>query len=150
MKRYQEWAKHTYSIKQRLIPLALAGVLFVLILPYLLITGSAKIDTALNLPRFFCGAANIIAGILITVAGYFLGMWSIGAQMTLGTILAYLGIGVAIGSYSEMGIVLLFGSLLLLYVKLLEEKELEARFGEEYVEYKRKTPFLLPRLRRRL
>jgi protein-S-isoprenylcysteine O-methyltransferase Ste14 len=33
------------------------------------------------------------------------------------------------------------------YIKL-EEKELEARFGEEYKEYKRKTPFLIPKIRK--
>jgi len=32
------------------------------------------------------------------------------------------------------------------YIKLVEEKELEARFGEEYREYKRKTPFLIPKI----
>jgi hypothetical protein len=36
--------------------------------------------------------------------------------------------------------------LLLAYIKLFEERELEARFGPEYVEYKRTTPFLIPRL----
>jgi protein-S-isoprenylcysteine O-methyltransferase Ste14 len=43
-------------------------------------------------------------------------------------------------------VVLLFGTLLLLlYVKGIEEKELPQRFGEEYLEYKRRTPFLIPR-----
>jgi protein-S-isoprenylcysteine O-methyltransferase Ste14 len=32
-----------------------------------------------------------------------------------------------------------------LYLKLFEEKELEERFGSDYIEYKRKTPFLIPR-----
>lgn len=67
--------------------------------------------------------------------------------MTLGTILAYLGVCVWIGSISAVVIVLIFTILLLLYVKLLEEKELEARFGAEYLEYKRNTPFILPRFR---
>jgi len=34
---------------------------------------------------------------------------------------------------------------ILIYIKLFEEKELEERFGPEYLEYKRKTPFLIPR-----
>jgi protein-S-isoprenylcysteine O-methyltransferase Ste14 len=37
----------------------------------------------------------------------------------------------------------------LLYVKLFVEKELEARFGEDYLAYKRTTPFILPRPWRR-
>ncbi len=37
--------------------------------------------------------------------------------------------------------------LLVLEIKLIEEKELEERFGDAYRAYKKKTPFLLPRLR---
>ena len=69
--------------------------------------------------------------------------------MTLGTFAAYLGISVWIGSFSAIALVLILIVVLLLYVKLVEEKELEDRFGFEYLEYKRNTPFLLPRLRRR-
>jgi len=36
-------------------------------------------------------------------------------------------------------------ALLLSYVKFIEEKELAARFGAEYLAYKRETPFILPR-----
>jgi len=36
---------------------------------------------------------------------------------------------------------------ILIYIKLVEEKELEQRFGVEYLEYKRRTPFLIPRFR---
>jgi len=34
---------------------------------------------------------------------------------------------------------------LLAYIRFIEEKELEVRFGQDYVDYKRTTPFLLPR-----
>ena len=34
------------------------------------------------------------------------------------------------------------------YIKLVEEKEREARFGGEYKEYKRKIPFLIPKIRK--
>jgi len=40
-------------------------------------------------------------------------------------------------------------SLLLLYLKLVEEKELAERFGDEYLAYKREVPFILPRMPRR-
>jgi protein-S-isoprenylcysteine O-methyltransferase Ste14 len=45
--------------------------------------------------------------------------------------------------------VLFFAVLLVVYIKSFEEKELEARFGDEYRAYKRNTPFLIPRLRSR-
>ncbi len=44
-------------------------------------------------------------------------------------------------------IVFAIGALLSLYIKLVEEKELELRFEKEYVEYKEKTPYLIPRPR---
>jgi protein-S-isoprenylcysteine O-methyltransferase Ste14 len=155
-----------------------AGILFLLILPFLLIRYSARIDAWLHLPSFYLGVLNIIVGLLLIVGGIYLAFWYIQVQitigrgtpvpvmpthklivqppftycrnpMTLGTIIAYSGIGVWIGSYSALAIVWAFGFLLLMYIKFIEEKELETRFGAEYVEYKQHTPFILPRLRRR-
>jgi len=37
---------------------------------------------------------------------------------------------------------------ILIYIKLIEEKELEERFGSEYLEYKKRTPFLIPFLQK--
>jgi len=121
---------------------------------------------------------NVIVGLLLVALGFFLAFWSIHAQMTagsgtpiplvptrrlvvkapftccrnpmtLGTFVAYLGMAIWAGSFSAIAIVLGLTGLLLLYVKLVEEKELAARFGPDYLEYKRNTPFILPRLRRR-
>ena len=69
--------------------------------------------------------------------------------MTLGTVTAYLGIAVYAGTIAGIGIVLCFGTLLVLYLKLLEEKELAERFGEAYLTYKREVPFIIPRLPKR-
>ncbi len=69
--------------------------------------------------------------------------------MTLGTILAYSGLGIAAGTISGVGLVLCFGAFLVLYIKGIEEKELAERFGEAYLVYKRETPFLIPRLPKR-
>lgn len=178
MKTYKNWAKHHYSLSQRLLLMVLAGILFLLILPALLVNGSARLDAAWNLPDFSAGLVNQIAGAIMILAGGAFALWSIERQitlaagtpvpvmptqklvvqppftycrnpMTLGTIIGYSGIGVWIGSFSAVGIVLLFGLLLVLYIKLLEEKELAARFGESYLEYKRNTPFMLPRFHRR-
>ncbi len=174
MKRYQEWAKREHSTGQWLITFALAGILIVLTIPFLVVVASLAIDRWLGLPDFYVGMINPIAGLIMAVVGLSLGLWSIQAQitigrgtpvplvptkklvvqppftycrnpMTLGTILAYLGVCVWIGSISALVIVLILASLLLLYIKRIEEKELEARFGAEYLEYKRSTPFILPR-----
>ena len=38
--------------------------------------------------------------------------------------------------------------LILAYIKGIEEKELDLRFGKEYLEYKKNTPFLFPNIKR--
>jgi protein-S-isoprenylcysteine O-methyltransferase Ste14 len=67
--------------------------------------------------------------------------------MTLGTAIFYLGIALWLGSLSALGLGLVYPVGILIYIKLVEERELEERFGSEYLEYKRRTPFLIPRLR---
>jgi protein-S-isoprenylcysteine O-methyltransferase Ste14 len=69
--------------------------------------------------------------------------------MTIGTIAAYLGVAVYAVTIAGIGIVLCFGMLLVLYLKLLEEKELAERFGDAYLAYKREVPFIIPRLPKR-
>jgi protein-S-isoprenylcysteine O-methyltransferase Ste14 len=69
--------------------------------------------------------------------------------MSFGTILVYLGISIIVGSISALATALIFTILLVVYIKAIEERELEARFGDEYIEYKSRTPFLIPRLFRK-
>jgi protein-S-isoprenylcysteine O-methyltransferase Ste14 len=178
MKIYRDWGKREFSLNQRLIAFIPEGVFFLLFLPIALFWLSDKIDRVLSIPRFGGGIWNIAAGILLMAGGFFLGMWAITTQvtsgrgtpvpmmptqkvvaqgpyaysrnpMTLGTMLAYWGIGFIIGSFSALALVLLAGSVLLMYCRFIEEKELAARFGEEYLEYKRTTPFLIPRFSRK-
>ena len=66
--------------------------------------------------------------------------------MTLGTILAYSGIGIWAGTIAGVGFVLCLGLLLVLYLKGIEENELAERFGEAYLQYKREVPFMIPRI----
>ena len=119
-----------------------------------------------------------IVGGLLTVLGFSLGFWSVNTQltrgrgtplpvmptqelltegpfrycrnpMTLGAILAYLGMAVAVRTIAGTALVLSLAASLLAYLKRLEEKELAERFGEAYLAYKRETPFIVPRLPRR-
>ncbi len=66
--------------------------------------------------------------------------------MALGTLIFYFGIAVFTASLKSLLMVLLFAVLLIAYIKLIEEKEVSLRFGEEYARYKQATPFLIPRL----
>jgi protein-S-isoprenylcysteine O-methyltransferase Ste14 len=174
MKWYMEWAKREHNLRQRVIVLIIAGMLFVLLIPFLLVVASAAVDVWLHIPRFFASPLNLIAGGILIAGGLSLAQWTIYTQMdvgrgtpvpamptqklivqgpfawcrnpmTLGTFLAYLGIAVCIGSFSAVVLVVILMALLLLYLKKVEEKELEARFGLEYLEYKRRTPFIIPR-----
>jgi protein-S-isoprenylcysteine O-methyltransferase Ste14 len=68
----------------------------------------------------------------------------------LGAILYYLGVGTAFGSLT-IGI---FSSLLGFligssYHKFVEEKDLELRFGDDYLKYKQETPFIIPQIYRK-
>jgi len=69
--------------------------------------------------------------------------------MTLGTILAYLGLAVVAGTTAGTVLVVSLAASLLVYLTRLEEGELAERFGEAYLAYRRETPFIVPRPRRR-
>jgi protein-S-isoprenylcysteine O-methyltransferase Ste14 len=131
-----------------------------------------------GLPRFYYGAANWIVGIIFLLAGAILGVWSNYVQFTigrgtpiplmatqelliqkpysycrnpmaLGTIIAYSGVAVILGSIPAFALVFLGSAILLTYIKFLEEKEMVARFGKPYEMYRKTTPFIFPRLPRR-
>jgi len=71
--------------------------------------------------------------------------------MVLAGILIGEGLGFLFGSLSLIIIVIPLLTLLgFFYLKLVEERELELRFGREYVEYKKKVPMLIPRPRRQI
>jgi protein-S-isoprenylcysteine O-methyltransferase Ste14 len=64
----------------------------------------------------------------------------------LGAMTYYFGIGALFGSI-PIAVIMFLLALVLggVYHKFVEEKELRARFGQEYEEYKAKTPFLIPK-----
>jgi len=67
----------------------------------------------------------------------------------LGAILYYLGLGTMLDSLGNGIICAILAALLgTAYHYLFEEAELAARFGEEYLIYREKTPFLIPRFKK--
>jgi len=125
----------------------------------------------------FSEPANVIMGLLLVTVGWFFASWSVYTQhrigrgtpvpvvptrrlitsgpykycrnpMAFGTLLLYIGLSLIFNSISAIFILVALVLVpLLLFIKIVEEKELEIRFGHEYTEYKEKTPFLIPRLR---
>jgi len=174
MSLYSKWAKKEHSFGTRIAVLLPVGVIFVILLPYVIIVVGPNLDQRLGIAPIDIGAMNYILGGLLMVVGLFFAWWSIYVQltrgrgtplpvmptqelltkgpfrycrnpMTLGTILAYLGIGIVVGTVAGIVIVLCFGGLLVLYLKRMEERELAERFGDAYLLYKREVPFIIPR-----
>ena len=127
-----------------------------------------------GIPAGIRATSRVLGGLLMAL-GFCLGLWSIVTQlgrgrgtplpvmptrelltegpfrycrnpMTLGTILAYLGVAVAAGTVGGALVVLALAGSLLVYLKRFEEAELAERFGEAYLAYRREVPFIVPRL----
>ena len=167
-------ASREYSSKQRAVGLVLLAPIFLFLLPYFFTWLGTKVDGWLGLPAVFPPPIHwLIAGLLI-LPGIFFAMWSIYSQFTigrgtpvplmatqkliiqppfaycrnpmaLGTFGMYLGLAALFRSIGTGLLVLVFAGLLLIYIKRVEEKEMELRFGAEYLAYKEQTPFLIPR-----
>jgi protein-S-isoprenylcysteine O-methyltransferase Ste14 len=179
MSRFQEWAKREYSPEQRIVFLALLGILFVIIVPFFLVVVSPILDQILQLPRFVYGFMNLLLGLPLIGVGLAFALWSIQTQftvgkgtpapmmptrrllvlgpfsycrnpMTFGTLLFYLGVGMWIGSAFAVCFTSFLAILFVIYIKVVEERELELRFGKEYLQYKRGTSFIMPRPRKRI
>jgi protein-S-isoprenylcysteine O-methyltransferase Ste14 len=173
LNRFIKWARKEYPLAIRLISTLFAGTLFVLLIPLMLVTFGPAVDRTLSLSMPELGRLPLIVGIGLMIVGVTFALWSIGDQlirargtplpimatqkllvsgpfkfcrnpMSFGTILMYLGLGITIRSPGTLTIVIVLSGLLLLYIRKVEEKELALRFGEEYEEYKSRTPFLVP------
>jgi len=170
MDRYKKWSEREYSKAQRLIAIIFGGIFFWIIIPFFIVVVSAFMDPWLSLPRFFHKWINTIIALVFMVAGWLFANWTVKVQfslglmatqklvvqrpytycrnpMTLGTTAFYLGVAIWTGSLSALILALIYPVGILIYIKLVEEKELEQRFGPKYLEYKRRTPFLVPRFR---
>lgn len=64
--------------------------------------------------------------------------------MTLGALFLYSGIGIWMSSGVLIILSIIVFSILLRFIYIHETRELADRFGEEYLDYRKKTPFLIP------
>jgi len=173
MNIFLKWQNNKNSKGKYLIFLVIGALIFPILVPTVLVILLPQVDKIIGIASFYNGLINILVGIIAIILGGFIALSTIIAQikfasgtpfpmiptkkllvfgpfkycrnpMTLGTIMAYSGIVVMIGSYTSLLFVLLFTMILIAYIKLVEEKELELRFGKEYVDYKNDTPFMIP------
>jgi protein-S-isoprenylcysteine O-methyltransferase Ste14 len=157
------------SLRLRVIALFFLGLLSMAIL-------ALGIDrVCANWGRIRLGWLNQLLGPALTVGGFALVGWSVRVQyvlgkgtpapkvatqrlvtqgpyaysrnpMTLGALWMYLGIGAWMGSGVVMLLTVIVFSALLTFIYFHETRELTERFGGEYLAYKKRTPFLFPRL----
>lgn len=177
MNKYVEWSKQQHSPQKRLLLIAFLSIPFV-VLPVLVLSRLAPaLDKRMRLPSWRHNTLASLAGLPLLILGWLLAIWTIFIQFTeahgtpsptmatqkllvqgpfaycrnpmaLGTILLYLGVGILVGSPLAVGLTFLFTAVLTAYIKIIEEKELEERFGAAYKVYKQDTPFLIPRPRK--
>ncbi|MCX6030045.1 MAG: isoprenylcysteine carboxylmethyltransferase family protein [Chloroflexi bacterium] len=174
--RFLTQAKREYSPRQRLAALLVEAIFFMVIFPFALLLLGGLLDRWLGWSKLMQEPINALIGWLLIVGGWLFSMWSIYVQftlgrgtpvplmatqkliirppyaycrnpMSLGAIVLYLGVSAAASSPGAAVLVVLGAVALLTYIKLAEEKEMIARFGEEYLAYRRRVPFLIPRLR---
>lgn len=177
MSRFTRWASAERSEGARIVALIPAALVLLVLFPFVIIVECPKLDRQLHLNVFGAGLPTLVFGGVLVAAGMALGLWSNYVQftlgrgtplpmmptqelltsgpyrycrnpMTLGTLLAYLGMSTAAATVTGTGLVLLFGGLLVLYLKRVEEKELAERFGDDYLKYMREVPFIIPRMPR--
>ena len=169
-------SKNPLSPRSRFVARVLPVFVFFFFIPMLFfIIPSFVLDPWLHLPTFLTRVTRAILGGVLIALGVFFLVSSTKAQREIGKgtpmplratqklvvekpysycrnplyfglINFFLGISIIIGSISSLVMVLIFSVMILSYIKLIEEKELEKRYGHDYLEYKKVTPMLIPRL----
>jgi protein-S-isoprenylcysteine O-methyltransferase Ste14 len=165
-------AQREYSARARLAAIGCEALVFVVAIPALLYWLSTLGGDRW---RFRSSHAFLVVCLILAVLGLSLALWTVWTQhrhargtpvpimatkkllttgpyslcrnpMLLGTILYYAGISTWTTSFIAMLGTVLFTILMIIFVKLVEEKEMLMRFGDEYSGYVRRTPFIVPRL----
>ena len=162
------------STRRRILAKVLPVFVYAIFFPALLfIIPKLYLDRWLQLPTFLTPVVRGLLGGSLVILGLIFLFWSIRAQRELGkgtpmplmatqnlvvqkpylycrnpiffgVINLFFGISILFNSISSLVMVLIFSVIILLYARFIEEKELEKRFGDEYLAYKKRTPFIIP------
>jgi protein-S-isoprenylcysteine O-methyltransferase Ste14 len=164
-------AQKEYSAGTRLTAMACEGLIFVFGIPAFLLRLST---VGSNRWRFKSWPVLSVSCLVLAALGLFLVLWTSWVQfrhargtpiplmatkklltdkpysfcrnpMALGTLVFYFSIAIYTASFVPVLAVFLFALVLIAYIKLVEEKEMSLRFGDEYARYKQSTPFIIPR-----
>lgn len=119
-----------------------------LVIGLLLLAGGAGllIETNRALARFGGGAAAFLLTKRVVSGGIYERSRN---PMSLGLYMVCVGLGLALGSTAgTVGALAIIAPVHMFNLRYFEERELARRFGQPYLDYKARTPFLLPRLGR--
>lgn len=157
---------------------AIIGSVFFFLYLALFIVASLLVDYYLGFPKLLTTPLNIMVSVPILALGLSLMIWSIlqfvkvkgtpvpfkppPKLITTGPyayvrhpqstswFIIFIGLGFL---FQSISLVFIFTPLFILIsefrLKKIEEPELEKRFGKEYIEYKKRVPMYIPRLRMR-
>ncbi len=175
IKSYVEWQRKKYSPLQKLLFLVIGiPFFFFIFIPGLSLVISKDIESNFAVPKIISYPFNIYIGEFLFAIGLTLFLWTViiffkvgkgtpapiiptqklvtsgpfaysRNPMVLGVIIWISGLGMIFNSFSFIGVGLIIPLSYLVYIKLVEEKELKARFGKKYILYKKRVPFLIPR-----
>jgi len=136
------WLDKTWGLKLsivRLIRLPVAILLLAIGIPMVFWTISRFLRTKGSPIPFNPPPALVVNGLYRIVRN----------PMHLGWTIVLLGVAVLMQSFTLLVIFIpLFLLAHVIYLKLVEEKELEKKFGHAYLDYKKRVPMFIPKLRR--
>jgi protein-S-isoprenylcysteine O-methyltransferase Ste14 len=172
--RLVEAARKERSVGYRIVMVLAGAVAFVVVVPAVFFVVSYGLDKYVLEER--ARAMELVVGGAIGIVGLFFMAWSVLTFVTIGkgtaapiapprklvvsgpyklcrnpmafgAMLYYLGVGTYFGSL-RIGIIMFLLTLIIgtVYTKLIEEKELQLKFGADYEEYKKNKPYLIPKL----
>ena len=162
-------AQQQHSPAHRWLALLGSAILFWAIVPAFLLWLSGWLTAHFSIPTLPHSGWLMGLGLLLMAVGALIDLWVIYYQHTegrgtpspfvptqrlvqdgpfaysrnpmyVGTLTIYTGLGLLTGSVAMLALVALGALMVHSYVVLVEEPELEARFGEEYRAYKRRVP----------
>lgn len=177
--RWAEFIYRVATTKNRLkIIITPVGLIFWLGLSTSLILASLWVDRLLPQQLFFSAPTNLALSVPLLIVGVTIIIWTnynffkakgspvplnpprklvitglysrIRNPMILGWIIILFGLGILLNSITLIFIFTpLFILLNVLYLKAIEEKEMEKKFGRQYLEYKKSVPMFIPRFGKR-
>ena len=177
--RYAEFIYRIATTKNKLkIIMTPVGIILWFGLSALLVFASLWLDKLLPVYLPFSPLINLFLSALLLVIGAILALWAVCTFITvrgspvpfnppkefittgiysqirnpmlLGWFLMLFSLGILLSSISLIFIFTpIFILLNILYIKTIEEKEMEKKFGEQYLKYRKSVPMFIPRFGRR-